>query len=366
MVRVPVSRGHSRGFVASGAVVCSISLPTHVSGSLRGFGASVLIGPRPRGSLAGPPAIAAPSAAMSSYPQGLPGVPSLGFVPGPGFWLPRPPARSAPGSRISRWTSAKRLIAGHDVGLAASIPSPAPGRSRVRPRGFRPVRWLVQPLAPLASPTFWRSPVSAMPARTAGPPRDGLARFATASSPSAHCLPPFPKGPGGWQREHPRGCSRVRALHQRRFPSRSRCLISNCPVGRNPAAPRSVGALPARGRHLRVASLPLRSLSARRGSGSYGSGTSFDPIGRSHAWMALAGRENLAPVIRLSAPGSHIVQASCLVRFAGLLQVRDRHRARLLASVDFACPHDPPCVLIRWNLLNLDALCERTDRKSVV
>jgi len=41
------------------------------------------------------------------HPQGSFLVSSLGFLPGQGFWLPRPPARSAPGSRISCWTSAK-------------------------------------------------------------------------------------------------------------------------------------------------------------------------------------------------------------------------------------------------------------------
>lgn len=118
-----------------------------------------------------------------------------------------------------------------------------------------------------------------------------------APGPSAHCPPPFPKGTGVRQREHRRRCSRVRVVHQRRFPFRSSCLISGDPFGWNPAASRAVSApLPSRGRHP-----PLRRAAPSLSLGSPGVRFLAVPVvprseqvGGIHGWLLLAAK-NLAP-----------------------------------------------------------------------
>jgi len=168
-------------------------------------------------------------------------VSSLGFLPGPGFWLPRPPARSAPGMLISSWTSAKRLAAAHDDGFTATHPLSGLGKVRARPRGPRVARRPVRPPRLPPSPTslaFSRLGHASQDcwhlARWVGSRRPGPCR------PSAHCPRRSPKGRAGGQRMFPRGFIRVRARHQRRFPLCRRPLIRDCPPGWNPAGGRPV------------------------------------------------------------------------------------------------------------------------------
>lgn len=295
VVRVPVSRWHSRGFVASGAVVCSISLPTHVSGSARSPGRpafSALVHGVPsralRRSRRLPRRCRAPRKGFSSSPV------SGFFQARVSGFLARPQGRLRGRASLVGLLQ-KRLIAGDDVGHVTCILSPAPGRSRVRPSGFGPLGGS----SSLSRPWLLRLH-GVLPSR---PCLRGLQAFCATGWPasprpswsSAHCPPPFPKGTGDRQREHPRGCSRVRVLHQRRFPSRSRCLISDCPGGRNPAAPRSVGALPARGLHFRVA-LAAPSLSLGSPGGpvlSVPALPSIRSVGCMHGWLLLAAKTSL-------------------------------------------------------------------------
>jgi hypothetical protein len=122
-------------------------------------------------------------------------------------------------------------------GFAASHPLPGSGKvSSASVQVLRPARWPVQPPALPSSPTLRRSPVAALPARTAGNLRDGLVRDASAlpadgALPSARSRKGPTSGRGSVSRRF-----RVPVLHRRRFPSWFSCLISSSPGRWNPCS----------------------------------------------------------------------------------------------------------------------------------
>lgn len=331
------TRRFSLGFVASGRAVRGASARA-CSGLARSPGRPALTGPRPRSAFIGSPAIAAHIAAMVPPRKGLLRFPVSGFFQAQvsGF-LARPQGR--PGVVHLLMDVCKtpdrrpRCLA-----LPPFILCPAWERfQRVR-TGSRPCVGQSGLLASAFSDVQWRSPVSAMPPRTAGILRDGLARDAPALDGRGALLSPFSErsrraAEDVSSRIHPGPCT-APAQVSLSSPSPDQGLpvrVESC--RRSPCR-----ALPSRGLHRLAFPCPFARFQIAPVPAPHGSGPdALCLLGCVHGWYSRAAKTRLPAALAAGIPSPGVPLCPVHRRPAGTRLLRLAcYSSTLLATRD--CP----------------------------